>query len=386
MKRKNFSSPLRTSLGGLLLAALGLSLNSQAADVLFTNSGFDTAAPGWSWEDWSAPGSSVAFDGAQNSVVAGGAAGSGSLKLVNNFTAIAGYQQAVFTAPLPAPQDFNNQVGAISFDVRVDPASVARVEGDYGFLEVILRQGNDWTWVGLPGVRLNGNEWQRVTFQVPKTGVDSIRAVTLKLGDNDLLGPVTLNIDNISYFTTPDDVFITGADNGVVDVVPAGWSWENWSVSATVSSDPMDVIGRATSGSIKVEQAFENRPNDYQQSVVTSVLPGGEVNAATEYSYLNLDVRVAPGSTPRATGDYGYWEVILRNGTGWDWIATAINGASGIRLTNTEWQRLSFKVPASAGSVRALTFKTGENALLGPIRLNIDNITWTRNIAPPPPP
>src|SRR5690606_895170 len=70
----------------------------------------------------------------------------------------------------------------------------------------------------------------------------------------------------------------------------------------------------------------------------------------------------------------------------WDWIATEINGASGIRLTNTEWQRLSFKVPASAAAVHRLTFKTGENALLGPITLNIDNITWTRNTAPPPPP
>ncbi len=385
MKRQKYSPRLRTSLAGLLLAML--SLTSQGGEELFTNSGFDTAAPGWSWENWSAPGSSVAFDPTQSSAVSGGAPVSGSLKLINNFTAVEGYQQAVYTVQLPAPQDFNNKVGAISFDVKVDAASTPRAEGDYGFLEVILRQGNDWTWVPLPGVRLNGTEWQRVTFQVPKTGVDSIRAITVKLGENALQGPVTLNIDNISYFTNPDDVFITGADNGIVDEPPTGWSWENWSAPGTVSFDPLDHVGgRATSGSIKLEHTFENRPNDYQQTVFTFVLPSGTVDAATEYSHVNLDVRVAPGSTPRATGDYGYWEVILRNGTAWDWISTDINGATGIRITNTDWQRLSFKVPASAGAVHRLTFKTGDNGLLGPITLNIDNVTWTRKTTPPPPP
>jgi hypothetical protein len=387
MKRQKYSPQLRTRLGGLLLAVLGLGVTSQGGEELFTNSAFDTAAPGWSWENWSAPGSSVVFDGTQNSAVSGGAANSGSLKLINNFTVLEGYQQAVYTVQLPAPQDFNNQIGAISFDVKVDPSSAARADGDFGFLEVILRQGDAWTWVPLPGVRLNGNEWQRVTFQVPKTGVDSIRAITIKLGENNFFGPVTLNIDNISYFTNPDDVFITGADNGIVDFPPDGWSWESWSRAGTVSFDPLDhLFGRTTSGSIKLEHDFLNLPNDYQQSVFTFVLPGGQVDAATEYSHVNLDVRVDPGSTPRATGDYGYWEVILRNGTAWDWISTDINGATGIRLTDTEWQRLSFEVPASAGAVHRLTFKTGDNALLGPVTLNIDNITWTRKTTPPPPP
>jgi hypothetical protein len=386
MTSQKFTPSLRASFRGLLFAGLGVSFSAQAGEELFTNSGFDAGAPGWAWENWSAAGSSASFDATQNSAVAGGAPTSGSLKLAANFTGAGGYEQAVYTVPLPAPQNFNNQVGTISFDVKVDPASFARADGDYGFLEVILRQGNNWDWVGLPGVRLNGTEWQRVSFQVRKEGVDSIRAITVKLGENDLPGPVTLNIDNVAYTTTPDDVLITGADNGLVDTTPDGWSWESWSAPGLVSFDPLDVRGRATSGSIKLEHTFENRPNDYQQSVFTYILPGGTVDAAKEYSHVNLDVRVAPGSTPRAAGDYGYWEVILRNGAGWDWIGTAINGASGIRLTNTEWQRLSFKVPASAGAVHRLTFKTGDNSLLGPITLNVDNITWTRNTTPPPPP
>lgn len=368
---------------GLLLAAIATSFAAaQAGEVPAPNAFFNADAAGWYWENWSAAGSSVAFDGALNLPAPGSAQTSGSLKVVSAFNGNPGYQQAVFTVPLPAAQDFTGQVGAISFDVRVDPGSTARAGGDYGWLEIILRQGNEWTWVGLPGVRLNGNEWQRVTFQLPKSGIDSIRAFTLKLGENDFLGPVTLNVDNVSFLTNPDDVWITGADNGNVD----GWSWENWSVTGIPTFDSMDVSGRSTSGSIRLEQQFAESPGTYQQSVFTYVLPSGTVDATAEYSYLNLDVKVDPSSVKRANGDYGYWEVILRNGNGWDWIGTQINGANGISLTDNDWHHLSFKVPTTANAVHRLTFKTGQNALLGPVILNVDNITWTRNTAPPPPP
>jgi hypothetical protein len=228
--KKTCSRVLRASLRSVLLAAITSGLGLQAAETLFPNSGFDANAAGWYWEDWSTPGSPVFFDATRNSTVIGGSPTSGSLKLINNFTTAPAYQQAVYTVPLAAPQDFNNKVGWISFDVKVDPSSTPRAGGDYGFLELILRQGNDWTWVVPTGVRLNGTEWQRVTFQIPKEGVDSIRAITLKLGDGDLLGPITLNVDNIAYSTNPEDVFISAADNGVVDTPPARWSWENWSV------------------------------------------------------------------------------------------------------------------------------------------------------------
>lgn len=384
--RKTKPRSLRVAVQTLLAVALTSGFALQGAETLFTNSGFDADANGWSWENWSAAGSSAVFDPTQSASVTGGAQTSGSLKLINAFTDVAGYQQAVYTVGLPAPQNFNGQVGWIALDVKVDPSSTARATGDYGFLEVILRQGNNWDWVTLPGVHLTSTGWQRFEFQVPATGVDSIRAVTVKLGENDFLGPVTLNIDNVAYSTTPEDVFITGADNGSTDVTPDGWSWENWSIQGLVSWDALDVQGRSTSGSIKLEHDFTNLPNAYQQSVFTYVLPSGQVDAASAFSEINLDVKVDPSSTPRATGDYGYWQVILRNGAAWDWIATTINGADGIRLTNTDWNHLSFKVPSTAGAVHRLTFKTGDNALLGPITLNVDNISWTRNTAPPPPP
>jgi len=369
------------------MAVSALSLTSTlAGESLPDNASFDAGAPGWSWENWSAAGSTVSFDGTENSSIRGGAANSGSLKLQNAFTAAEGYQQAVFTLPLPAPVDFVGKIGSVSFDVKVADSSVPRADGDFGFLEVILRQGGNWDWVGLPGTRLLGNGWRRVTFPVPKGGVDSIRALTVKLGDNALAGPITLNIDNLAYATTPDDVPITGIDGGVEGETVTGWSWENWSVTGEATFSPMDVQGRSTSGSIKLAHNFESKPNDYQQTVFTYVLPGGRVDAATEYTHVNLDVKVDAASVARAGGDYGFFEVILRNGDGWDWMSTEINGASGIALQGNEWQHLSFKVAKTASAVHRLTFKVGQNGLLGPVILNIDNLTFTRNVAPPAPP
>lgn len=387
MNRNRFPGRSQAARRSLLLAALVTGFASaQAGETLFNNSAFDTGAPGWNWENWSAADSTATFDATQNSPVSGGAPTSGSLKLVNGFTSVAGYQQAVFTLQLPSAQNFVGQVGALSFDVKVDDTSTARATGDFGWLEVILRQGNNWDWVGLPGVRLEAAGWQRVTFQVPKAGVDSIRAITLKLGENDFLGPVTLNIDSVAFLTNPDDVAVTGVDNGVAGVAPDGWSWESWSVTGVASYDPNDTHGRSTSGTVKLEHNFENKPDDYQQTVFTYVLPGGQVNAAQEYSSVNLDVKVDAASTPRAGGDYGWFQLFLRNGSNWDWLGTEINGAAGIRISDNDWQHLSFKVAKTADAVHRLTFKIGENALLGPVILNIDNITFTRSTTPPPPP
>jgi hypothetical protein len=358
---------------------------AHAGDTLFTNSAFDADAAGWNWENWSAAGSTTEFDGSRNSTVAGGAANSGSLRLTSAFTAAGGYQQAVYTFQLPAPENFVGQVGAVTFDVKVDESSTPRAEGDFGWLEVILRQGGAWDWVGLPGVRLNGTGWQRVTFQVPKDGVDSIRALTVKLGDNDLQGPITLNIDNIAYTTHPEDVVISHVDNGNISDPPAGWVWESWSASGLFSYDPADTRGRSTSGTIRLEHEFASMPEGYQQSVFTYQLPA-EVNAAQDFVTVNLDVRVDPASVKRATGDYGYFEVILRNGSGWDWLATDIDGASGLRITDNEWHHLSFKINPLGSQVHRLTFKTGDNGLLGPVILYIDNLSFTRATAPPPPP
>ncbi len=117
----------------------------------------------------------------------------------------------------------------------------------------------------------------------------------------------------------------------------------------------------------------------------TFALPA-EVNAAQDFVTVNLDVRVDPMSVKRASGDYGFFEVILRNGTAWDWISTQIDGATGTRISDNEWHHLSLTINPLASQVHRLTFKVGDNGLLGPVILNVDNLSFTRATAAPPPP
>ena len=157
--------------------------------------------------------------------------------------------------------------------------------------------------------------------------------------------------------------------------------WENWSAAGSLVHDPvLDAGGGGVPGSLRFENNFLNSPGSYQQCVFTIGLPS-TANAEQFYSHVNLDVKVDPSSTPRAAGDYGSFEIILRNGSGWTW-----NGRITVPLTNTDWVHVSAPVGAPANDVHHLTFKLGQNALLGTVVYNIDNITWTEASTPPPPP
>src|SRR5882672_10327155 len=69
----------------------------RAGESQILNSNFDDLAPipAWSWENWSLAGSTVTYDATRNA--AGGAVGSGSLRLTAPFATSADWQQAVFT-------------------------------------------------------------------------------------------------------------------------------------------------------------------------------------------------------------------------------------------------------------------------------------------------
>ena len=389
MKSNGNQTRLISALAGLVLAGFASSPASlQAGEVQIPNSNFDDSSIGWYWESWSRAGSTVGYDATRNA--AGGGTPSGSLRLMGNFDpANTGWQEAVFTLDIP-DADAGASFSQISFDVKVDPSSTPRAEGDYGNIQVILRNGSNWDWKQQqPMAALTGTEWTRVTFRLAngEKPIDQITALTVRVAQNALLGPVTVNIDNIAW---TEEVVIENADNGVVSqedppVAPPGWSWETWSKSgSTVLFDPLDFYGRETSGSIRLNNNFDNNPGGYQQAVFTFVLPA-QVNAGVEYSHINLDVKVDASSTPRAAGDYGFFEIILRNGSNWDWISTGPAASTGTRLTGNDWTHISMPV-RSGDQVHRITLKLGENAFLGPVTFRVDNITWTKNVAPPPPP
>jgi hypothetical protein len=159
------------------------------------------------------------------------------------------------------------------------------------------------------------------------------------------------------------------------------WYWESWSAPGTLTYDTeLDAGGGSPNGSLRLVNNFANNPGGYQQCVFSLALPSS-TNAESLYSLINMDVKVDPTSTPRAAGDYGAFEIIFRNGSGWTW-----NSRISVPLNGTGWTHLSAPVGAPADAVHHLTLKLGQNGLLGPVFYNIDNLTWTESTVPPPPP
>src|SRR5262245_11853929 len=136
----NHRSRLPLVVGTLLASLTVAAARLSAGEVLIRNSNFDDLAPSpaWSREASSLAGSTVTYDGAVNA--AGGAVGSGALRLSVPFDAAnSGWQEATFTLDVV---DFDaSKLDSLSVDVMVDPNSTPRLEGDYGNIQVILRNG-----------------------------------------------------------------------------------------------------------------------------------------------------------------------------------------------------------------------------------------------------
>lgn len=189
-----------------------------------------------------------------------------------------------------------------------------------------------------------------------------------------LAGALALNLVSVQA----GEVVIANFDSDDVST----WAWEGWSDPGELAHDPtLDAGGGNPDGSLQLINNLANKPDGYQQCVFSLNL-NDNVDAETYYSHVNLDLRVAPGSTPRAAGDYGTFEIITRNGSEWVWTSLI-----SVPLTTVgEWIHVSAPIKPPANAVHHLTLKLGQNALLGPVTYNIDNLTWTESTTPLPPP
>ncbi len=185
-----------------MLAAVGafmLALSrSQAGEVVINNFDDPTEATGWAWESWSNP-AELGFDATLN---AGGGTTLGSMRVTNNFpNNPGGYSQAVISVSLGGDVDAETLYSDISFDVKLDPSSFPRVNGtNYGGIEIIFRNGPDWTWnsLGFYELTLSDTNWHHLSFPVKAPG-DKVHHLTLKLGENNLTNTVIYNVDNIRW-------------------------------------------------------------------------------------------------------------------------------------------------------------------------------------------
>ena len=355
----------------LMLASIGQGVVPvSAGEVQILNSNFDDLAPtpAWSWENWSRPGSTATYDATLNA--AGGAEGSGSLRLSAPFDPLNGdWQEAVFTLDTA---DFNaSPLYSLSFDVKVDPASVPRLEGDYGNIQFILRNGNNWDWRQQTMVPLTNTAWHRVTVLLAsgEQPIDDIRAITVRIAQSSLAGTVIVNIDNIAF---TEETIIDDFDDGNIE----GWRTE-WGTSPELAFDPLDGYGRETSGSLRVAAPyFDPNITTWQQAVIAITFPE-PVDAPTLYTHINVDLKVDPSSTLNRDGDYGYFEIKRPDG--------AVI-ASGVDLNGTEWQHLSFEIAPTDGTLSGVIIQLGSATFQGPVIYNLDNFTWTKRLSAPPPP
>jgi hypothetical protein len=346
---------------------------SPAASVLageaqILNSNFDDLAPSpaWYWENWSRAGSTVIYDGTLNA--AGGAVGSGSLRISGPFDpANTGWQEAVFTLDIADGDASTNQ--SLSFDVKVDPSSTPRAAGDYGNIQVILRNGNNWDWKQQTMIPLTNTGWQRVSMLLAsgEQPINDIRAITIRIAQNAMAGTVTANIDNIAF---NDVVIVDNFDDGNTD----GWT-ANWGTTPDVSFSALDRAGRETSGSLRVAANYFTPLSTWQQAVMT--VPFADTNVSAGFTHVNVDVKIDPASIPSVNGDYGLFEIKTTSGN---------PTIGGMRLTTTEWTHLSFEIAPSVGVLNGLLFQLGDDDMAGPIIYNLDNLSWTVRTAPPPPP
>ncbi len=132
---------------------------------------------------------------------AAGSAGSGSIKYSWSFAGGSG-NEAFTMDLLPSGQSFLGST--LSFDIMIDPSSTAGTNADYGYLNVVSRDGSyNWNPTSLGESMLTAaggtvGQWAHVSIPLG-TGADAtIRGLTLQISDDgNITGPEVFYLDNL---------------------------------------------------------------------------------------------------------------------------------------------------------------------------------------------
>lgn len=138
-------------------------------------------------------------------------ANSGSQKIVVEFDLAAYGGDNQFAAQFDFPSAVDGRAYTnLSFDVRFDPTSPTRTEGDYGFLEFGLGP-SDFSQIALPGfgVPVSDGNWVHVSVPLDPTTpkMDSIARFWVKIWSGaagGLTGTSTIWIDNVALNANQD--------------------------------------------------------------------------------------------------------------------------------------------------------------------------------------
>lgn len=136
---------------------------------------------------------------------AGGSSGSGSVQL--KWTFAGGSGKEAFTMDL-FPSGQNMAGGTLSFDIMIDPSSTAGTNNDYGFLDVVSRDGG-YAWnpalseALLTAAGGTAGTWAHVSIPLGTGAASVVRGLTFQItNDGNISATQIIYIDNLQITTS----------------------------------------------------------------------------------------------------------------------------------------------------------------------------------------
>lgn len=226
----------------IVFATIGFTLSLAAARADLIINRFDSAAEVAAWRyDGGLPGGSFTFDPTQD---AGGSSSRGAMKLVLPFTAPGGFEFTLdkfSTATNLFAAGFTN----LSLDVKVDPSSPTRADGNAGWFQLVIRaDDNHYSFLRQYGGNLNTNDgWFHIS--VPLAGdVTATRGFSFQFSDSDLTnGTRVAWIDNL-VLQGGGPVQNSVAGESVAPVAPPASAWSKPGTDMLVNGNFADGTNR----------------------------------------------------------------------------------------------------------------------------------------------
>src|SRR6185503_9005505 len=132
----------------------------------------------------------------------------------------------------------------------------------------------------------------------------------------------------------------------------AQWRFDFGGVPHTAEFDPtMDAGGNVASGSLKFTFAFNTALASENKAAYARDL-ASPVNG-TQLSRLQMDVRVDSSSAKDAFGNYGFFQLVVRNTANYDYI----NLFGDNLTTSNTWRRIDTALAGAVNDIRAVEFQ-----------------------------
>src|ERR1044071_1139161 len=243
-------------------------------------------------------------------------------------------------------QTFNSaDYVTIEYDLMIDAASGTDATGSYGNWQEVLRDsGWSWDshWVGALGGGYSG-AWTHMKFAVPNNAKGYPHLGFALQGTAPYSGDVIGYIDNIviSPFENP---LVIGT---FADATEAA----NWTGAglASVSFSSQDAAGSASSGSLRVDAAYDPSNSGWQEAFALYSL----AFAPSRYTFISFDLFL---ENPNSGTSFGILNLFT---LGWASLGGINFDASNVG----KWTHYQLALPTSVMSADGLRFQFGGNGL-----------------------